>query len=243
MKNIFRALLILGVLLFVNTPSVLADMATFSATSRVDLRSPVPLPSGLILEIVEFGTLPSEALETTHFGSGHLISKLPVIDFPLAFSVGLQFQNISGEAGPGFGAEGISQFASSKALKFTNTTDNRIVITLTYTFGTELITTASGGGQANAQFEFRFLDQGFRTFGEPQLFSVHSPGANSSISFDNGKAEFLFAIPPHTFESIHISGSQTGLAAVPEPTTMLLLGTGLAGVAIRTRKRFKSRQS
>lgn len=32
-------------------------------------------------------------------------------------------------------------------------------------------------------------------------------------------------------------------ATVPEPTTLLLLGTGLAAVAIKTRKRFKTRKS
>jgi len=33
------------------------------------------------------------------------------------------------------------------------------------------------------------------------------------------------------------------ITVVPEPTTMLLLGTGLAGVGIKTRKRFTSRKS
>src|SRR5688572_2713435 len=109
MKNIFRLLLGLGALLFVNTPSVLADMATFSATSTVHLRSPLPLPSGVTLDIVESGNFPAPALETVHRGSGRATSLLPAVDAPLALSVGIRFQSIAGEAGPEFGAEAISQ--------------------------------------------------------------------------------------------------------------------------------------
>ena len=56
-----------------------------------------------------------------------------------------------------------------------------------------------------------------------------------------------------TFSIFVPAGETRGLGAglgvggsaqvVPEPTTMFLLGTGLAGVAIKTRKRFKSRKS
>lgn len=42
--------------------------------------------------------------------------------------------------------------------------------------------------------------------------------------------------------TVNSSTGQGATNPIPEPTTMVLLGTGLVGVAIKTRKRFKERQ-
>ena len=82
---------------------------------------------------------------------------------------------------------------------------------------------------------------GSDTVGIPITFSVIL--ANPTISF------------VELFQPSNISGTSggvvfdnlridtTGVPEVPEPATLILLGTGLAGVAIKTRKRLKRRKS
>ena len=68
------------------------------------------------------------------------------------------------------------------------------------------------------------------------------------ITFSNPSQTFLFSGGSFTFTvsnlaitggqgPVALTGTVTGATSVPEPGTILLLGTGLAGVAARLRKR------
>jgi hypothetical protein len=84
------------------------------------------------------------------------------------------------------------------------------------------------------------------TFNDPNCQATTIAGQQTTC----GTGSFFFSVndvsvDPGNLASItgQITGAQQNAAAVPEPATMLLLGTGLAGIAAKVRRRKKNQKA
>lgn len=85
----------------------------------------------------------------------------------------------------------------------------------------------------------------FRGQGLPFFGNFTPRGINQGIDFVRGGTGT--GIAPGTTFTVTLTGlfentDVRATATIPEPTTLLLLGTGLAGIAIKARKKFKDRK-
>ncbi|HEX7334118.1 MAG TPA: PEP-CTERM sorting domain-containing protein [Pyrinomonadaceae bacterium] len=213
--------------------TVSADPATFSANLTVNLTFPAPIPGVLAVGIGAGPVLPLCAVIAVGQAAG--VCANPTSNFAantLTFTAG----PINGNAGPGAGFVFASSSGVSHTITLTNLGAAPLNVALGGNYNFNLRTTALAGEFARASVFFQIINEstGAVLFGPIASTITSPPNAQNAAAVIFG---FSMILPPGATDVTIDPFVQGQAATIPEPTTLILLGTGLAGVAFKTRKR------
>ncbi len=216
----------------------LGSDAFASYTGVIDMSVQTP-PAGLQ---VTFGPPDLPAPTTVSEGTGRIIQATTPESFTSGTTVDFRTGIAEVQAGPEFGFAQATVSAKSNTMNLTNATDHNLSASLSGTFGLTLIAFAAAG--ETAESEIKFAVTGSNGLSQTFPFMISGP-PNAVFAIPDSGPLGTFStpliIPPNSTVTTRLEASARAfaMAGVPEPSTLLLVGSGLAGLACTVWRRHR----